>query len=146
MKTTDVIAYIKGQYLGETGYPLNEEAEKVVNNCYQARDAILTMSEGRDKTDILTEITYMTEELALYRVVANDPGAWENFLSTLKINKVTARDIQSIRSIVGTTYKTLIKEQEIACIEEQESTILRGIKSYTAENGRDGIILHITYM
>lgn len=147
MKTKEVLTYLKSTYVNDQGFPINEEAEKIVNNCYEAKEAIIAVSTNwAGRATILTEVSYITEELALYKIIAPDPAAWETFIGELRNNKVTARDLQSIRSVVGNSYKALIKEAEEAYLEATVSDVIKGVKSFTAEYGRSGITLKIVYM
>jgi len=147
LKTEEIVAYIRGKYFTDTNYPINEEAEKVINDCYEARDAFLRISEDYDlRKQILVEINYSKNVLALYRAIAPDPGAWETFIVDLKSNGISARDLQSIRSVVNAAYKELLKETEQEILEETNVTVIERVKSFTAENSNSGIILKITLL
>ncbi len=144
MKKVDVIKYARGKYFSSSGTPVNEEAEKVINGVYEIRNSIIAASENFDmRKSLLVEVEYSKEMLALYRIIAPDPGAWEVFLTSLTLNGVTARTIQSIRTTVNASYNELLREAELEYVEESTVKIITGIKSFAAENGRDGITLKI---
>lgn len=146
MNTQETVEYIRSRYFVD-GRPVDKDAEALYHEASEAKDAVLDASRDyHRKKDILVEVAYAREMIAMYRILNRDAGWWDSFIAELRANRVTSRDLQQIQSTVNAAYKEKLAQARVDFLSDTTTVVYTGIKSFVAEYHRDGITLKVVYL